>query len=278
MPKFAADAKAFDFLRLLVLGPAKVGKTQTIISTAPKPVYVILSDDEAALRPAARVVGPKDFAYDEVNAASGIRLLQQAEAAWKEASEGAKAGRYKTIVWDTLTSFATYLINAELLASTNEKGNEIPQTAYPNYSRRLLNYIGRLVSSAVPAHVVVLCHDMKESKELPGQMAKSGQGIVPGIEGSVRAQIARYFQDVVYLEKRKSGADAEARVFVCNIEGVYGVGCRNLPGYEVIPADVTEFHRLAREIDRHGSGGKKPAPKPIPINSRPKLVQPITRR
>jgi hypothetical protein len=269
MPKFASDAKAFDYLRLLVLGPAKVGKTQTIISTAPKPVYVILSDDEASLKPAARVVGPTDFAYDEVNSANGVTLLRQAEAAWKEASEGAKTGRYKTIVWDTLTSFATYLINAELAASINDKGNEVPQTAYPHYSRRLLNYVGRLVSSAVPAHVIVISHDQRDSKELPGQLAKHGQGIVPGIEGSVRAQIARYFQDVVYFEKRKNTGDGESRVLVTNLEGVYGIGCRNLPGYAEVPADVTEFYRLSVEINSNPTN-PKPATKPA-LNPKPAL-------
>ena len=263
MPKFASDAKAFDFLRLLVLGPPKIGKTQTIISTAPKPVYVILSDDEAALRPAARVCGPKDFAYDEVNSTRGDVLLRQAEAAWKEASEGAKAGRYKTVVWDTLTSFATYLINAELAASVNDKGNEVPQTAYPHYSRRLQNYVGRLVSSAIPAHVIVIAHDQKDSKELPGQMAKHGQGIVPGVEGSVRGQIARYFQDVVYLEKRKT-TTSESRVFVTNIDGVYGIGCRSLPGYEEVPADVAEFYRLSKAPQKIP---QKLVQKPIPQKS-----------
>jgi hypothetical protein len=252
MPKFASDAKAFDYLRLLVLGPPKIGKTQTIISTAPKPVYVILSDAESDLRPAARVCGPKDFAYDEVNSTRGDVLLRQAESAWKEASEGAKAGRYKSIVWDTLTSFATYLINAELAASTNDKGNEVPQTAYPSYGRRVKNYIGRLVSSAVPAHVIVISHDVKESKELPGQLAKHGVGIVPGIEGSVRGQIARYFQDVVYMEKRKE-TGAERRVFITSMEGVYGIGCRSLPNHAEVPADITEFYKLAV-----GKGDPKP--------------------
>lgn len=279
MPKSAADAKAFDFLRLLVLGPPKVGKTQTIISTAPKPVYVILSDDEAALQPAARVVGPKDFFYDEVNSTQGPKLLQQAEAAWREAIEGAKAGRYKSIVWDTMTSFAGYLVNAELVASTNQNGNEVPQTAYPSYARRLTNYVGRLL--AAQAHVIVLAHDVKESKELPGQLAKHGVGIVPGIAGSVRGNIAGKFQDVVYLEKRKGdGAGVEKRMFVTNIDGVYGIGCRNLPGYSEVPADVEQFYKLSlspnvKATEKKPSTTKpmaKPAVKPAatsPIVSKP---------
>ena len=235
MPIKASDLPSSDHLKMLVLGAPRIGKTR-LLATAPKPIYVICSDDESKLDSAARV--SKDFEYDPVNSTDGPRLLGQMESALKTAASGVAAGKYKTVVWDTLSSFADYLIAAELAASV-KNGAENPMTAYPSFARRVHNYVGRILS--LKAHVVVMCHHYRESKALDGQLAKEGEGIVPGIPGKERVKLGGMFRDVVYLEKKGATED---RQLVCSIKGVWGPGSNTLPGRESVPADLTEFLRL----------------------------------
>ena len=237
MPISAKDLPSSDFLKMLVLGPPRIGKTR-LLATAPMPAYVICSDDESKLDSATRVT--KDFEYDPVNSTDGPRLLGQMESALKCATAGIAAGKYKSIFWDTLSSFADYLITAELAASVSPKtGEENPMVAYPSFERRIRNYVGRFLQ--LKAHTVVLCHHFNESKALDGQLAKEGDGIVPGIPGKARTKIGGMFRDVVYLQK---GPGSEDRVLVCSMKGVWGPGSNTLPGRESVPADLTEFLRL----------------------------------
>src|SRR4051812_41544453 len=99
VPNPSSAVESSTYLRLLVMGAPKSGKTQTCISTAPGPVYVINSDDEYSLKPAARVC---QFTWD---LALG-KDAQTIEKALHEARTGVKEGRYKTIVWDTMTRYS----------------------------------------------------------------------------------------------------------------------------------------------------------------------------
>jgi hypothetical protein len=235
MPLAAKDLQPSKYLKMLVLGPARIGKTR-LLATAPMPAYVICSDDESKLDSATSQT--TDFEYDLVNDTRGPQLLSQMEIAIRSAQAGVTAGKYKTVIWDTLSTFATYLLAAELMAAGDNA-----MTAFPSYGRRLISYLGRLI--AIPAHIVVLSHDAEHSKELPGQLRKQGEGIVPNIEGGVRTRIAGMFRDTVYLQKKGGGSDE--RILVCSIKGVWGPGSNTLPGVESVPADLSNFLKLAQE-------------------------------
>jgi hypothetical protein len=267
MPIAASEIESFDWLRLLVIGPPKVGKTTACVGTAPRPVYVLLSDDKAALKPATQK--HTEFTYDLVNASDGAKLVAQWEAAFREAKRGAEAGEYKTIVWDTITSFARLLIEAELLASNKGNGPN-GREAYPAYGRRLRSMVGRLIN--IPAHVIVTAQDFPVSAEMEGQVKKRGPGILPNVEGSVRGELGSFFQDVVYLERDVVGG-VESRSFVCSMAGVFGAGSRNLPGVEKIPADVTAMWKMM------GDAAKAPAAAPTTARAAvrvppPKVIPP----
>jgi hypothetical protein len=222
-----------------------MGKTR-LIATAPGPAYVICSDDESKLDSAARV--RDDFEYDLVNDTRGPQLLAQMEGAIRAAQEGVASGRYQTVAFDTLSTFTRYLIGAELLADEN------PMTAFPRYGRRVTNYLGRIL--AIDAHILVLSHDYLVSQELPGQLKKHGDGIVPAVEGGVRSQIAGLFRDVVYLQKKPGGTDE--RILACSIKGVYGIGSNTLPGVETIAPDISKFIEMGTTFAEQGSKGQTP--------------------
>jgi hypothetical protein len=225
MPLSSTEVEASSHLRLLVMGAPKSGKTQTIIATAEAPVYVINSDDKYSLRPAARVAR---FDWDLVLGTDP----QAIETALREAREGVKAGRYKTVVWDTITKYAGRAEETFAAATMNAAGEPDGRRFWPRYRKHLHGIIDRLFM--LKAHVIVNAHYLEVGSVLiEGQTDKQGAGIVPQLGGQCRATIPAEFQDVVFLEKRK-----EERVFVTSASGVWGPGCRNLPGVSEVPADV----------------------------------------
>lgn len=232
MPLTAADVKSSSYLRLLIMGDPKVGKTHCTLATCEKPAYVINCDDASALLPATKVTS--DFSWDLV-ASPDMGIFQKMQNALHEAHKGVKEGRYKTIIVDTLSSYAQRI--EPILADSTNNAQGIPdgRRYWPEYEKRLRNVIDRLF--ALPAHVIVLTHYLDVGGAVgDNQLSKTGPGLVPMFGGKARATIPALFQDVVFLEKRKG-----ERVFVTSIEGVFGPGCRSLPGHSELPADIGEF-------------------------------------
>lgn len=248
MPIAASDIEKSAYLRLLVLGAAKVGKSTTVLKSCEKPAYVINCDDAMSLKPASRFT--KDFHYDMVTA-EGPAIFQQIENAIAEARKGVKEGRYKTIVLDTLSFLARRVENVCLDSTVSERAPEKGpdgRRAYPLYKRRLIGVIERLFTCK--AHVIVLSHWVESNDVLiEGQLAKKGEGIVPMLTGQARAEVGGLFQDIVFLEKRKDGS---GRDFITNVNGVTGPGCRSLKekGYEVIDADIGVLWQKMQESDK----------------------------
>ncbi len=235
MPLKAEDVVKSPYLRLLIMGAPKVGKTTTTLMTCEHPAYVINCDDESSLVPAARKT--KEFSYDNV---IGGDALQRLEGAIAEARKGVKEGRYKTIVWDTISSFAMRI--EQILADATDTGKGPDgRRFWPEYEKRLRNAVDRLFT--LKAHVIVLSHYIDVGGEVnENQLAKTGPGIVPLLGGKARGTIPSLFQDVLFLEKKKEG-----RVFITSISGVWGPGCRSLPDVTVVPADIMGFWKRAQD-------------------------------
>jgi AAA domain len=249
MPKAAADLALDPFLSLLVISPSGGGKTR-LMGTAPKPIYVFCSDDPSKLDSA--FVNDRTFSYDEVNHTDGSKLLMQFETAIAEARRGIEAGKYASIVWDTITMFSNALLNAELNASDDGKGAD-GRRAYDNYGRRMINCVSRFLS--LKANRIVMAHFYEQSKEMDGQLKKHGEGILPGIAGKARQVVPGMFHDVVFLRKK---ADSDERELALSISGVYGPRFVGLPGVEKVPADLTAL--LAQVREPRSSKAAKAAP------------------
>jgi hypothetical protein len=239
MPKSAAQLEADPFLSLLVISPSGGGKT-FLLGTAPKPIYVFCSDDPTKLDSA--FANDKTFVYDTVNHSKGVTLLAEFETALNEARRGVSAGKYKTVVWDTLTMFAAILLNAELDATDKGNGADGRQ-AYQTYNRRLMNCVSRFLS--LECHRVVMAHYTPPSKEIDGQLKKEGEGILPGVAGSIRSQLPGMFHDVAFLRKQM---ESEERELCLSIKGVTGPRFVGLPGVEKVPPDLTALVKRVADV------------------------------
>lgn len=255
MPKSAADLASDEFLSLLVLAPPGAGKTR-LAGTAPDPIYFMCSDDESKLDSALNT--NRSFSYDLVNAVDKA-LYQQFDTALAEARRGVEAGRYKTVVWDTLSMFAFNCCSYELESSGGAGRDENSRTAYDVYNRRLRNCIGRFLN--LRCHRVAMSHDYTEGDSAPthpGQTAKTGQGIIPNVPGSIRKIIPGFFHDVVYLKLKTGSIERE---LLTSLKGVYGPKMNGLPGVESVPADLSALvARLAAAKAKPSQPSKVTAP------------------
>ena len=249
VPLSAADIDGPSFLRMLVLGFSKVGKSVACVSTAPGPVYVINSDQKESLVPVTRFTD--NFLHNHVISSQGMN------DAIELARQLVKEERVQTVVWDTISGFSPYL-EAEAFASTLTKdGKEDGRKAWPVYRKIIRSTLSRLFK--LKAHVIVISHylDVGGAPDEDSKgVAKTGQGIVPMLGGTSRAEVGGMFQDVVFMEKQLTGPGKEDRFFVTGIDGVYGPGCRSVNGNKVMPADVGNFIK-AMEADM-ASRKKKP--------------------
>lgn len=209
------------FHRLLVIGPPKIGKTHWSLKTAHKPVYVLACDGGQSLKPGLRECADGEVFFDDVNGQDRV-LLNQIEVAVIEASKGARDGRYKTIVVDTLSTLSKNL--SEIFVPPDCVN---VRAGWGAYGMKLRGIIQRL--NTLPAHIVYLCHDkiVMDEKGVKKE-------ILPYIQGKTAGDISALVDDIVYLER-----EGDARVFRTSITGVLGPGCRNLPGVRTIPADLT---------------------------------------
>ncbi len=225
MPNASSAVEASSYLRMLALGALKIGKTRTLISTAPGPVYVINSDDKCSLRPAAKV---SEFTWD---LALGDDL-GAIEKCIHEARIGVKEGRYKTIVWDTITEYSRRAEDTYSEATENAQGEPDGRRFWPKHRKHIIGIIDRLFR--LPCHVIVTAHyEEMPGTVIDGQVKKSGDGVVPRLGGQLRTIVPAMFQDVVFLEKKKG-----ERFFVTASDGVFGPGCRSLDGVQTCEANV----------------------------------------
>ena len=270
MPKSAAQLELDPFLSLLVISPSGGGKTR-LTATAPKPIYVFCSDDPTKLDSATAL--DRTFVYDEINHSDGSKLLAQFESAIAEARRGIEAGKYKTVVWDTITMFAAILLNAELDATDKGNGADGRQ-AYQTYNRRLMNCTSRFLS--LRCHRVVMAHYTPPSKEIDGQLKKEGEGILPGIAGSVRSQLPGMFHDVAFLRKQ---LESEERDLCLSIKGVTGPKFIGLPGVEKVAPDLTALVKMVADMKKGKLVTPKAATKAVvPIRTAPKSAVSAVRR
>lgn len=242
------------WLRLLLMAYPKVGKSCSVILTAPRPVYVINCDQPNSLDPVIERATALGLSPNDVFVWDYVKDAKDMEVAIKSAHDLVKKGAVKTIVVDTISKYAQRLL-LQMERMTDEGKGPDGRRAYPETDKRLQNMLDRLFR--LKAHVVYTSHFQEQGQEISGQLAKQGTGIAPLLPGKSRQSIPAEFQDVIFMEKVRGARnkdtgkrEGERRVFVTSIEGVWGPGCRSLarndPSMRVLPANITGLIKIFR--------------------------------
>lgn len=209
------------YARILMLGSGGVGKTTSVLTTAPGPIAHINCDGDSATKEAARQ-GAKYRTLDIP--AHGTR------AGWKKAraavTKAVEAGLVKTVILDSVTMLADNLFD-EI---------DLTETGYDRFNAlaaELIPPIKRLF--ALPCHVFVIGHLSAPFRSDDPE----AEGIVPLIAGKSKAILPLLTPDRVlfdYVNGRKP-----ERCFLLGPQGNWSYGCRRATRNRVIPADVMKL-------------------------------------
>lgn len=209
-----------SFARVLLLGAAKLGKTTTLLETAPKPL-VINCDGEGATQYAAS--GGADFLEVRVGNVNGVGCVKAWTAARRAAKELVAAGEVRTVVLDTFTLLSDHL--KEDLQVTKQ-GFDLWNEMYD----QLIGGIRRLAE--LPAHLFVVGHMD------PAEDAVSG--IMPLVQGKrAKAMLPAELADWIVFDY-EAGRKPE-RAFLLGPQKYWTHSGRNIRKVQIVEANATKL-------------------------------------
>jgi hypothetical protein len=229
MPKSLDSLGDEPIAKALILAAAKAGKTSTIAYTATQAVgqgYIACCSTLEHLRGAKDLIVGASLPLPDFDM---VKSIEGMEAALKTARTGVKDGKYHWVMVDDFGLFCDIALE-EFVTSCKGDGRKY----WDQYTRHVNNTVLRWLD--LRCHVFGTMHYLETAAEMEGQVAKSGPGIVPAVQGGkLRQSIPGQFNQVIWMEKTKSGE----RIFRLSVDGVTGPGCNNLPSdVKDIPADV----------------------------------------
>lgn len=199
------------FARVLVLGPAKAGKTTAIAKTAPKPL--ILNCDGSMATKGASNQGAKFKALD-------INSKRDLDEAIKKAAELVEAGEVQTILWDTVSLCSDMLTED---AKTKFTGWDI-------WSELQSNLIGAYKNlAAIPAHLFLICHMTPDYD--------GAAGVMPEIGGKSKTKLPALIDDWIFLDI-EVGRKPHERMFLLGPQKCWNHSGRNIKKVSMCEATV----------------------------------------
>jgi len=207
----AKDAKDDAFARVLLLGPPKLGKTTSLVTTAPRPLVLNCDGDSALKFPAD--AGAEFEAGDVLNAADYL-------AACKYAVARAATGEIESIILDSVSVLVDNL-TAELESkglSGREMWGELMATGMRGF---------RLLLTA-QAHLFVVAHYVPT--------LDTASGVVPGIGGQLKTLIPARMHDWV-LFSYEAGRKPE-RMYLLGPQPGWNASGRNIKRSCAVEATV----------------------------------------
>lgn len=172
---YTADNAAEDaFARIMVLGPAKAGKTTCIALSAPKPL--IINCDGLGATHGASAEGASFLAVDATSRKSWVSAVGKAKAA-------VEAGLARTVIVDTVTLLADSLLDEISLTLT---GWDI----WAELNQVVLAGVKQLLK--LDAHLFVVAHMTPD--------ADAAAGILPAIGGKLKVRLPALMHDWILLD------------------------------------------------------------------------------
>lgn len=207
-------AESDSYARVLMLGPAKLGKTTSIAQDAPRP-FIINCDGIGATHGAAKF-GCEFKGID-------VESLHEWQAACKLAVQLAEDGEIQTIMVDTVT-----LLSDTLLAELQVRG----ATGHDLWGKFMADLLrGIRLLKAAPAHLFVIAH------QLPGY--EDAEGILPAIPGQSAQRLPALLHDVIQFTY--DAQRAPERMFALGPQGRWSYGGRHIAESCQIPATATSL-------------------------------------
>lgn len=168
------EAGESEYARILVLGPAKAGKTTCVVSGAPKPL--VINCDGLSATKGARALGAK-FLVVDANSRTTLK------AAVNTSAKLVESGDVQSVILDS----------ASLLADNLLDEISVTLSGWDVWSE-----LASVVSGAVkklctlPAHVFVIAH-MDPEKD-------AAEGIMPAIGGKLKRKLPALLDDWILLD------------------------------------------------------------------------------
>jgi hypothetical protein len=209
------------YARILVLGVGKVGKTTSLLTTAPKPL-IIDGDTDGSVNAALRL------------GAEFMRLPCHTVVEWKRgvdnAVKAAAAGLCESIIVDPLSLISDTIV-AEL--SATKDGRDL----FREVLALLVNGVRKLTRAK--AHVFIVSHFMPPRVDESKNLVDSG-GILPGIPGQAAMKIPALMSDWVVFEATPSKTPGEqpTRQFLVGPQKLWAASGRNANRSCAVPANV----------------------------------------
>jgi hypothetical protein len=206
------DIQQSAYARVLVLGPAKGGKTTCLALSAPSPL-IINCDGPNATKGAANQ-GAKFLSIDASNRKSWNHAI-------KVAQQLVESGRVKTVIVDTISLLADFLHDdIATTLSGFDLWRELEEQLMLKGLKKLFN---------LEAHLFITAH-MAPTHE-------SIAGVLPVLKGSSKTRIPAFVDDWVMLDV-KPGLTPHERMFLLGAQENWSASGRNIKRTCAVAATV----------------------------------------
>lgn len=209
-----------SWARILLLGAAKTGKTTSVLTTAPKPIFVINCDDAEKNASALTYAKLQGAEFAAVN----VRNIVQWNDAVDYAVALSKAEKAQTVVLDTIT-----LLGRSLLEDLKQEDWDDPRRMWAEFGDELQFGFRRLCE--VDAHLFIVAHPLPHDDGM--------LGILPAIPGKSAAYIPAEIADWIWFDydpKMKP-----QRAYLVGPQKSWGHGARNAKRSIRLPANATKL-------------------------------------
>lgn len=214
----AKDIASDGYLKMLLMGPPKGGKSSTVATTAPKPIFILNGDGKDGLHYASTLPGA-EFESGDVNTLDDLGRT----ASWL--LKRVDAGEIRTVVIDTLT-----LLQSRIVDNFAEANGGVDLQGWGELFTKIKSVIQAFIDA--PCHFIIVGHAVNTDG------GSGGHGTMPAIAGKLGTILPAMIHEWVWLDVDPKKKPEEARTFLVGPQGNWMHGCRHAKRTVAIEADI----------------------------------------